>query len=193
MTVTKNQFINADLESSDLIVTTDSIVGSNDLISVMIYDATSDTDIAAIRVKFETSKVTYHIGKCTASNAYDQFTTQPPSDVKKTWRFVKKTDTLEVYCNEQKVLDYTYSSSAQGGCATQWGLKAARIKFISSGNADTASDKYAIEPKTTIGKSSEVVGQCHCLIHESGSSKFLVLVESNRGHKLLTAINHALL
>lgn len=160
MTVTKNQFINADLESSDLIVTTDSIVGSNDLISVMIYDATSDTNIAAIRVKFGTSKITYHIEKCTASSTYDQFTTQPPSDVNKTWKFSKKSNTLEIYCNDQKVLDFTYSSAAQGGCATQWGLKAARIKFMSSGDADTASDKYAIEPKTTIGKYSEVVVQC---------------------------------
>ena len=161
MPVTKDQFISADLDASDLIVTTDSVLGSNDMISVMIYDATSDTSIAAIRVKFETSHVTYHVGKCTATGTFDQFTTTPPSDVKKTWKFVKKTDTLEIYCNDQKVLDYTYSSASQGGCATQWGLKAARIKFMSSGEADTASDKYAIEPKTTIGKYSEVVVQCH--------------------------------
>ena len=150
MPVTKDQFINVDLETRDLIVTTDSVLGSDEMISVMIYDATSDTNIAAIYLKFETSQVTYHVGKCTAENTYDQFTTPPPSDVHKTWKFSKKLGSLEVHCNDQKVLDFTYSSGSQAGCVSQWELDAARVKFISS--KDTASDKYAIVPKTTIGK-----------------------------------------
>ncbi|KAL5271415.1 hypothetical protein ACHWQZ_G001903 [Mnemiopsis leidyi] len=149
----KDQFINADLESNDLIVTTDSILGSNDVVAVYIYDATSGTNFAAIKIKFEASQVTYHVGKCTASSTNDQFSTAPSTDVNKTWKFSKKSSSLEIHCNGQQVLNFLYSAGSQEGCATQWGLDAARIKF--SGTEDTASDKYAIVPRTTIAYSVE--------------------------------------
>ena len=132
-----------------MIVTTDSILGSNDVVAVYIYDATSGTNFAAIKIKFEASQVTYHVGKCTASSTNDQFSTAPSTDVNKTWKFSKKSSSLEIHCNGQQVLNFLYSAGSQEGCATQWGLDAARIKF--SGTEDTASDKYAIVPRTTTG------------------------------------------
>ena len=80
----------------------------------------------------------------------------PPSEVNKIWKISKRSGRLEVFCNGQKMLDYKFDEGVQSGCATQWGLDAARIKFPGSykvgSEVDTASDMYAVVQKRLISK-----------------------------------------
>ena len=70
----------------------------------------------------------------------------------KTWKISKRSGRLEVFCNGQKMLDYKFDEGVQEGCATQWEKEAARIKFPTGYEADTASDMYAIVQKRLIRK-----------------------------------------
>ena len=101
-------------------------------------------NIAAFWITFVGDNNSYHVGKCSESGSLTSFSVAPPSEVDKTWKISKRSGLLEVFCNDQKMLDYKFDEGAQSGCATQWGQKAARIKFPTGFEADTASDMYAL-------------------------------------------------
>ena len=114
-------------------------------------------NIAAFWITFVGKHNSYHVGKCSESGSLTSFTVPPPSEVNKIWKISKRSGRLEVFCNGQKMLDYKFDEGAQAGCATQWGQEAARIKFPTGEEADTASDMYALvvrahEPSMAISK-----------------------------------------
>ena len=113
-------------------------------------------NIAGFWIVFGENYHTYHVGKCTEAANTKRFTETAPSEINKTWKISERSGRLEVFCNGQKMLDYRFNEGAKSGCAFQWGLDAARIKFPGASEAgskvDTASDMYAVVPKRLISK-----------------------------------------
>ena len=138
------------MENNHLLIKTDSSLGSNEVSKIFIYDRSSDVNIAAFWIVFGENYHTYHVGKCTESTTTTRFAEAAPSEINKTWKISKWSERLEVFCNDQKMLDYKFDEGAQSGCASQWGQEAARIKFPTE--ADTASDMYAVVQKMLIRK-----------------------------------------
>ena len=119
-----------DLEATPLQIKTDSTVGSDDWISVSIYDSSI---IANVRVMFN-SPMQYRIGWCTGTK---DLLVQPPVEVEKIWTFTKTGTALIIACNNVDVLNYLF---VDGQCATKWGGDVVEEIIFSSG--DKASDFY---------------------------------------------------
>ena len=145
--VTKESFIDVDLENEDLLITTNSFKNDNDRIEFRIFDETNAIHIAAFWIIYEDSTYKFHIGKCTKEQQHDFFKSNPPtaSTEELTWKISEKPGRLEIYCNNVKSLNFEFVDGFQSNtCVAQWNLDAARIKFF---DADTASKSYAISPR----------------------------------------------
>ena len=160
--VIRDQYIDADLENSDLLIKTDSTLEGNERIKILIFDKSSDVNIAAFWITFVGDNNSYHVGKCSESGSLTSFSVAPPSEVNKIWKISKGSGLLEVFCNDQKMLDYKFDEGAQSGCATQWGQEAARIKFPTGYEADTASDMYALVLRESDPITDMTISKC-CL------------------------------
>ena len=149
--MTRNTFINVDLEKEDLLIRSDDTSWeSGNKINIRIYDETNEENIAAFYIFFSENEYTYEVGKCSKPSTSQSFSVDIPKEQVKTWRISERSDRLIVSCNNVKVLEYKFSLiGVQEQCAAQWSLDAARIKFPDS---HTASVSYAVEPKIDIGK-----------------------------------------
>ena len=103
MAVTKDEYISLDLENEELQIKTDSILGSGDTLTFKIYDATSDTNIAAMNIYFDDA-IKYHVGKCTKTtdDSKDDFGSVqsarvPTTDKEKIWRITETGGSLRVW------------------------------------------------------------------------------------------------
>ena len=103
LAVTKDEYISLDLENEELQIKTDSILGSGDTLTFKIYDATSDTNIAALMIYFDDA-MKYHVGKCTADSggSKDDFGSGqsarvPTTDKDKTWKITETGGSLRVW------------------------------------------------------------------------------------------------
>ena len=148
--MTRDTFINVDLEKEDLLIRSDDTSWENgDRIDIKIFDETNEENIAAFYIFFSENEYTYEVGKCSEPSTLQRFSVDIPKEQDKTWRISERSDRLIVSCNNVKVLEYKFSLGVQEQCAAQWRLDAARIKFPDS---HTASVSYAVEPKIDIGK-----------------------------------------
>ena len=148
--VTRNTFINVDVEKEDLLIrSNDTSRDNGDKILFRIFDETNEERISSFYLLFNKNEYTYHVGKCSKSSTSQRFLVDIPKEQDKTWRISERSDRLIVSCNSVKVLEYKFSLGVQEQCAAQWRLDASRIKFPVS---HTASVSYAVEPKIDIGK-----------------------------------------
>ena len=140
--------IDFNMEEYSLVIKTDSTLGSNDVVFLLLY--TSQGDYAGGLYLYFYSTLVYKIEYCSSGSAY--FPTNLPSDNDKVWR-VTLTRTsgirLVVHCNEKEVLNTLMSDSTCGDSrwSTYWTGEVAKIKFLSY---DTASDYYQPQPGSCV-------------------------------------------
>ena len=146
----RDTFVDVDLENEDLLIKSDAAQGSMKEISVLIYDKTSDVNIAAIFMTYDVIGTGYHVGKCTEPGTRTRFSALPAEN-NKIWRISEKSGSLDILCNEIEVVEYEFSTSNNQGnlCVIQWSLDAARIKFQTT---DSASNSYSIARRNNHGK-----------------------------------------
>ena len=91
------------MENEELQIKTDSTLGSGDVLTFKVYDATSDTNIAALMIYFDAA-LTYHVGKCTKTteNSKDDFGSGqsakvPTTEKEKIWRITETGGSLRVW------------------------------------------------------------------------------------------------
>ena len=141
--VTRDTFINVDLEKEDLLIKSVTNWDNGDTINIRIYDEINDDVNIGFVISLDIeNEYTYRVGKCSdKSTPLQSFSVNIPKEQDKTWRISERSDSLIVSCNNVKVLEYKFSLGVQEQCAAQWSLDAARIKFK---NEDEASFSYAI-------------------------------------------------
>ena len=146
--VSRDIFIDADLENEDILITSDSRLESGQRIKFFVFDQTSDVNIAAFWIEYRDDYY-YHVGKCSEPGKTFKFPISPTTENDKIWRISESKGSLEISCNGLKVLQYEFKKGHQDQCTVQWSKDAARIKFP---NDDTASKTYRISRKITYGE-----------------------------------------
>ena len=76
-------------------------MGSGDVLTFKVYDATSDTNIAALMIYFDAA-LRYHVGKCTHSTSKDDFGSGqsaivPTTEREKIWKITETSGSLRVW------------------------------------------------------------------------------------------------
>ena len=128
-----------DLESTPLMVRTNSVLGSDERVDVVLFSAEGEL-AGEVNLSF-TSTLRYHLDGCTY---WTYLPVTPPSANDKVWRFtVTKTAgvRLVIHCNDVEVLDMLLSDAtcSNGGLNTYWSRDVTKIQFSF---VDTASDFY---------------------------------------------------
>ena len=128
--------ISWDLEATPLKIKTDSTMGSNDQIWVVMYDK-DGSYISAVVLVFSSPDNRYQIIPCSSLTLTD-LPVQPPKEVGKVWAITKTENALLISCNGVEVLNYLFADSSDSKCVTSWGGDVVdQIKFVG-----TASDFY---------------------------------------------------
>eukprot|EP00116_Pleurobrachia_bachei_P002407 sb/3462669/ len=151
--VEKGVYIPWDLEATPLQIKTDSALGSDEYIIVDMLDK-DNFWIGSVAVRFS-SPIKYYIGSCI--NSYTNLPVQPPVEVDKIWTITKTETAIIITCNGVEVLNYLFTDSSAGSCATEWGGDV--VEEIRFGTGDTASDFYIAAPKcppfTVVGSTQD--------------------------------------
>ena len=124
-----------DLEGKHLQIKTDSTLGSNESISIILYDKDSSW-ISNVSVNFS-STVQYDIEHCTYNRT--DLPGQPPVGLEKIWTFNKTKTALIITCNNVEVLNYLFADSSES-CFNELGT--GDVEKIQFGNDDDASNFY---------------------------------------------------
>ena len=141
--------INFDLENYPLYIKTDSVVGSDDLIWMYLYNAQGEVAGVIKLLPFQTSPE-YFLRRCTRDR--HNFPTTIPSATDKVWKITLTRHSgirLVVHCNDVEVLNMVINDSScdddyNGNVWSDfWSRKVEKIYFLS---ADTASDFYSFLP-----------------------------------------------
>ena len=136
--------INFDLENYPLYIKTDSVVGSDDLIWMYLYNAQGEVAGAIKLLPFQTSPE-YFLRHCTLDR--HNFPTALPSETDKVWKITLTRTSAEVrlviHCNDVEVLNVLINISKCNDWRDFWSRKVEKIDFLS---ADTASDFYSFKP-----------------------------------------------
>ena len=144
------QFIPYDLEATPLQIKTDSILGSDDYLTLCLYTA-DNTDIADyrslgyFRIKFR-DIIYIDIFPC----GYNvPLIATPPPEINKIWTITKTSTSISIGCNGVQVLDFHFSDSQEASCDPNWSQAVAKIVFWvgNQGDDDNASDGYRGIPK----------------------------------------------
>ena len=126
-----------DLESTPLMVRTNSVLGSDDGVWVDLCSAGGTA--GRVHLRFNPT-LQYYLHWCTPS--WTNFPVTAPSALDKVWR-INLTRTagvrLVIHCNDVEVLNKLLSSSCKSGWDTYWNRDVTKIKFTI---LDTASDYY---------------------------------------------------
>eukprot|EP00116_Pleurobrachia_bachei_P006753 sb/3467015/ len=139
-TVEKGVNIPWDLEATPLQIKTDSTLGSDKEIRMIMY--VNWLNFFSVRVKFS-SPMQYYMGYCTD---WTTLPVQPPVEVDKIWTITKAKTALIITCNNVEVLNYLFAGSSISDCVTKFGGgDVGKIEFSSS--YDTASDFYRAAPE----------------------------------------------
>eukprot|EP00116_Pleurobrachia_bachei_P009434 sb/3469696/ len=133
-----------DLEATPLQITTDSTLGSDEMIWVRMFD--KDGSISGyVKVDFS-STMQYWIGYC--STSWTNLPVEPPLEVDKIWTITKTETALIIACNNVQVLNYLFADGLNKYCVKYWGGDVVeQIAFIGSG---TASDFYKVDSGITV-------------------------------------------
>ena len=135
--------INYDLENSPLQIRTDSVVGSNERVTVWFYNALGSYHAGGLALSFSFPPQ-YGLGWCGTSDM--NFPTDLPSETDKIWMLslsrTSDVPRLALYCNNKEVLNLVISGTtcSDGSWTTTWSRLVGRIEFVA--NLDTASDYY---------------------------------------------------
>ena len=132
-------YIEADLENSPLEIKTDSSLGSNEKVYVIVQTSEGNW-VGRITLHF-TSTPKYELLYCTTSKT--NFPTDLPTDTIKVWKItLTRTSgtSLVIHCNNKKVLNILMSDTTctSSSWKNTWGKDVGMIKFY----LDTASDYY---------------------------------------------------
>ena len=122
--------IKYDIQAHPLLILTDSIVGSNDLIRVGFQTA-SDITSKNLQIQF-TDPPQYKLSCFHNSKVWVTFT--PPSVTSRVWNITKTATSLAIVCNEMQIIDYVFSDQEAGdtnGCVLKWSGYITRIMFQS--------------------------------------------------------------
>ena len=136
-----------DLESTPLEIRTNSVLGSNDVVDVVLYSA--EGEYAGTVALYFTSTLQYHIGWC---STWTNLPVTPPSATDKVWRITLTRTAgvrLVIHCNDVEVLNTLLSQAtcSDSRWSTAWNRDVAKIKFYKH---DTASDYYGPQPGTEL-------------------------------------------
>ena len=101
-----------DLEAHPVTFTTDSEVGSKDILILNIYKERNFLVIGYIWIHF-TDPLTYHLWHCqtTRETAMKQFPVDVPADSSKSWTISRTFNNLTISRNDTVVLDITFDDS----------------------------------------------------------------------------------
>ena len=135
-----------DLESTPLEIKTDSVLGSNDIIS--LHFRSSDEKYSGLVIHFSSTPDLW-ISFCSTEKM--NFATALPSAKDKVWRItlIKETGIrLQIHCNEVEVFDLIMSNSSCGDSkwSKNWGGDIVIVQFPGGDSGDTASDFYRPKP-----------------------------------------------
>ena len=130
-----------DLETTPLEIKTDSVLGSNEQMFLVLYSAGGEWT-GSIQILFK-STVQYGFGWC-SRGSYTDFPATLPSSKDKIWRITLTRTSgvrLRINCNDVEVLDVVLSDRvcSDNRWSTNWNGDVERIEFRSR---DTASDHY---------------------------------------------------
>eukprot|EP00116_Pleurobrachia_bachei_P008094 sb/3468356/ len=151
-----------DLEGTPLQIKTDSILGSNDKITVRMYNKDSSNVrlfndsasswISSVVMTFS-SPVQYKIERCIGD--FTDLPVQPPVEVETIWTIAKTETALIITCNDVEVLNYLFADSSNSKCVSVVGGNV--VNVISFTKHDTASTFYRAAkcPAFTVEGSSQ--------------------------------------
>ena len=126
----------AKLHGEELQIETSASLGSNDKISIQLFDYSSS--MGYIQIQFA-DKMVYYIEGCTVGND-NEFDKTPTisTDTTTIWKITKDGGTrILIWCNDQLVLTYLFGDSCPGKYS-------ADVPAISFRNDDTASKRYKV-------------------------------------------------
>ena len=127
-------------DTHNITVTTDSTVGSNEMVRVYFYD--NDGYYAGIVGIYFSTQIQYTLAGCTS---YNIFPVTLPAETDKHWTITYNTAELSVVidCNGVKVLNVLISDSVctKNDWRTYWEKERTQIQLYSW---DTASDNYCL-------------------------------------------------
>ena len=136
--VTRDVYIDYDLEEHPLQIKTNSAAGTQEKVYVQFYTAEEEY-ISDIRLYFAATPQ-YLIGFC---SYYSNFPVDLPTALVKIWTITRTATTLVIACNDVEVVNYVYSDSSDSNCVPYHNRDVDRIFFYEH---DTASDEYRQEP-----------------------------------------------
>ena len=142
-TVERSVKIPHNLETTPLLIKTDSTAGSGEYVYVNLY--TAGGHIAGSVYLYFNSPPQYYLAYCTKSDTVLPSTL--PTDINKVWVITKLPGyRITVQCNGVTVLDITMSDDTCTDSRWREYWTRRRIKKIKFYYSDTASDEYRAEP-----------------------------------------------
>ena len=135
--------INFDLENLPLQIRTDSVVGSNESVTVLFHNAQGSNIAGGLTFFFLSNTLLYWLGWCSISHM--NYPTALLSGADKIW-MISLSRTLNVprlvlHCNNKEVFNVVLSDTtcgSDGSWTTTWSRHVGKIEFA----FDTASDYY---------------------------------------------------
>ena len=134
------QFIDYDLESRPLQIQTDSVIGSEEYLTLVMYTEENDDiysfkDLGYFYISFG-NPITITVPSCSSNSK--SFLTPLPLEPQKIWTVTKSSTNLIIHCNEVKVFEFRIGADGPE-CGSKWSKDVAKIVFW---GIDTASDRY---------------------------------------------------
>ena len=144
----RQQFIEYDLESRPLQIQTDSVIGGEEYLTLIMYTEENDdindySDLGYFYIMFS-NPITIHVAGCLSKSFLNPFPIEP----QKIWTITKSSTNLIIHCNEVKVFDLRFDADGPE-CDSKWSKDVAKIAFWDNGGGgddDTASDRYRSKP-----------------------------------------------
>ena len=137
--ITKGQKIPADLQKQQLLVKTNSTVGSYDKISIFFYDGSGLA--GGVSVSFF-SPIKYWIYFCNYSSY--NFPVAPPIAAEHIWAFSRSKTGIKIECNGLIILEKdVFPPNCDDSYSDFWSREVKQVKFYDS---DSASLQYRLDP-----------------------------------------------
>lgn len=138
--ITKGQKIPVDLQKQQLLVKTNSTVGSTDRITIFFYES-EYRQAGGVSVSFY-SPIEYWIFYCNAS--FYKFPVTPLIAAEDTWAFSRTKTGIKIECNGKIVLETDVSpSNCDDSNSDLWSREVKKVEFYDS---DSASLQYRLDP-----------------------------------------------
>ena len=123
--ITRNEVIDHDLEATPLKILTDTALGINDFVNLLVMS------LGKIRIDFKHKR--FSIDSCGSYGFVNL-----PEDLNKEWTISKTKEALTILCNGVEVLNLVYDE-VDIYCTRLWSKATSQIRFM---NDDSASDNW---------------------------------------------------